>query len=203
MEVRLRVVGGKNAGQELPVSGSRFVIGRAEGCQLRAKSPAIAERHCELELAPGLVRLHDLGSSEGTFVNDERVSGSRDLKIGDQLRVGPLTFELCLDTKLAGKKKPKVSSIGEAAARLAGGQQNPTRDDGLDLDKLLGGEPDPQPAASRYAARLSDEEQQALGLKPRTGPETQPDKPKPPAADDPEETRRAAEKSLNKYFKRP
>ncbi|HEY5311246.1 MAG TPA: FHA domain-containing protein, partial [Pirellulales bacterium] len=127
MEVRLRVVGGKNAGQELPVSGSRFLIGRAEGCQLRAKSPAVAERHCELELSPGLVRLNDLGSPEGTFVNNERVTGSRDLKIGDQLRIGPLTFELCLDAKLAGKKKPKVSSIGEAAARLAGGQQGPAR----------------------------------------------------------------------------
>ncbi|HEX4149145.1 MAG TPA: FHA domain-containing protein, partial [Pirellulales bacterium] len=150
MEVKLRVVGGKNAGQELPVAGSRFVIGRGEGCQLRAKSPIIAERHCELELAPGLVRLHDLGSSEGTFVNDQRVSGSRDLKIGDQLRVGPLTFELCLDAKLAGKKKPKVSSIGEAAARLAGGQQAKPRDDGLDLDKLLGDAPENEPTVSRY-----------------------------------------------------
>jgi len=201
MEVKLRVVGGKNAGQELPVGGARFVIGRGDGCQLRAKSQAIAERHCELELAPGLVRLHDLGSSQGTFVNDQRVSGSRDLKIGDQLRVGPLTFELCLDAKLAGKKKPKVSSIGEAAARLAGGQQSPARDDGLDLDKLLGEGQDSQPAVSRYAARLSDEEQQALGLKPRTGPP--PEKAKPAAADDSDETRQAAQKSLNKYFKRP
>jgi len=201
MEVKLRVVGGKNAGQELPVAGPRFVIGRGDGCQLRAKSPAIAERHCELELAPGLVRLHDLGSGEGTFVNDQRVTGSRDLKIGDQLRVGPLTFELCLDAKLAGKKKPKVSSIGEAAARLAGGQKSTTRDDGLDLDKLLGDGQDSQPTTSRYAARLSDEEQEALGLKPRTNPQA--DKPKPAATDDSDETRQAAQKSLNKYFKRP
>ncbi|HWC89740.1 MAG TPA: FHA domain-containing protein [Pirellulales bacterium] len=201
MEVKLRVVGGKNAGQELPVAGSRFLIGRAEGCQLRAKSPAVAERHCELELAPGLVRLNDLGSTEGTFVNNERVTGSRDLKIGDQLRIGPLTFELCLDAKLAGKKKPKVSSIGEAAARLAGGQQGPAREEGLDLDKLLSDDQDNQPAPSRYAARLSDEEQQALGLKPRTDPA--PGQAKPPAKDNSDETRDAAAKLLNKYYKRP
>lgn len=200
MEVKLRVVGGKNAGQELPVSGSRFLIGRAEGCQLRAKSAAVAERHCELELAPGLVRLNDLGSPEGTFVNNERVTGSRDLKIGDQLRIGPLTFELCLDAKLAGKKKPKVSSIGEAAARLAGGQQGPAREEGLDLDKLLGAEQE-QPAPSRYAARLSDEEQQALGLKPRTEPAA--GQTKPAANDNSDDTRDAAAKLLNKYYKQP
>ena len=206
MEVKLRVVGGKNAGQELPVAGPRFVIGRGDGCQLRAKSPAIAERHCELELVSGLVRLHDLGGNEGTFVNDQRVSGSRDLKIGDLLRVGPLTFELCLDAKLAGKKKPKVSSIGEAAARLAGGQQAPARDDGLDLDKLFGEGPDNQPTTSRYAARLSDEEQQALGLMPRTEPHADTpssEKPKPAATDNSDETRQAAQNSLNKYLKRP
>jgi predicted component of type VI protein secretion system len=201
MEVKLRVVGGKNAGQELPVSGSRFLIGRAEGCQLRARSPAVAERHCELELASGLVRLRDLGSAEGTFVNNDRVTGSRDLKIGDQLRIGPLVFEMCLDAKLAGKKKPKVGSIGEAAARLAGGQQGPAREEGLDLDKLLGDGQDSQPAPSRYAARLSDEEQQALGLKPRS--DAEPGRTKPPAKDDSEETRLAAERSLNKYYKRP
>lgn len=200
MEVKLRVVGGKNAGQELPVTGARFLIGRAEGCQLRARSSAVAERHCELELSPGLVRLHDLGSPEGTFVNDERISGTRDLKMGDQLRIGPLVFELCMDAKLAGKKKPKVGSIGEAAARLATGQQGPARKESLDLDSLLSQEEE-QPKASRYAAQLSDEEQQALGLKPRSNPQQPSAPPRPPA--DSEETRQVAEKLLNKYYKRP
>lgn len=201
MEVKLRVVGGKNAGQELPVAGPRFVIGRAEGCQLRARSPAIAERHCELEVAPGLVRVHDLGGPEGTFVNNERIAGARDLKMGDQLRVGPLVFELCMDAKLAGKKKPKVNSIGEAAARLAAGQQGPVRSDPLDLDKLLADGPEDQPEGSRYAAHLSDEEQEALGLKPRS---SAPAANKQPAADaDSDETRRVAEKMLNKYYKKP
>ncbi|HEY5311136.1 MAG TPA: hypothetical protein VIK18_01410, partial [Pirellulales bacterium] len=68
-------------------------------------------------------------------------------------------------------------------------------------DQLLGGDQDSQPVPSRYAARLSDEEQQAMGLKPRTDAETPPTK--PAAKDGSDETRDAAAKLLNKYYKRP
>jgi predicted component of type VI protein secretion system len=196
MDVKLRVVGGKQAGQELSISVPKFLIGRAEGCHLRAKSSAIAERHCELEVGEALARVHDLGSPQGTFVNNERVSGSRDLKMGDHLKVGPLEFELCMSVKLAGKKKPKVGSIGEAAARLAGGGK-----DDLDLDDLLA-EDDKAPTTSRYAAHLSDEEQEALGLKPRTEkPAEEPAKPAKPVTSDADETGKAAEKILNQLNK--
>jgi len=159
MEVKLRVLSGKSAGKELPVTGARFQIGRGAHCQLQAKSEAVAERHCELEIGEALVRLHDFGSPTGTFVNGERIEGSRDLKMGDRLRIGPLEFELCMSTKLFAKRKPAVGSVGEAAARLAGagGQR-----DEFDLDALLGG---PEEAApSRYAAELTEAEKARLGI---------------------------------------
>src|SRR5437868_6082298 len=121
MEVKLRVIGGKNAGQELAVPGPKFVIGRIEGCQLRARSDSVADRHCELQVGEALVRIRDLGSTTGTFVNNERIAEARDLKMGDRLKIGPLEFEVCMSVKLATKKKPKVQSIGEAAARTAAG----------------------------------------------------------------------------------
>jgi predicted component of type VI protein secretion system len=200
MEVKLRVVGGKNAGQELEVAGPKFVIGRAEGCQLRARSDAIAERHCELEVGSALIRLQDLGSKTGTFVNNERLTGPRDLKIGDHVRVGPLEFEICMSTRLAAKKKPKVGSIGEAAARLAG-----SRRDDLDLDQLLGDTAEGTP--SRYAAQLSDEEKEALGLKePSSPPAAQPvagpgGRKSPPPQQPAVDTRQVAADVLNKLNK--
>ena len=203
MEVKLRVVSGKNAGQELPVGVPRFVIGRAEGCQLRARSEAIGERHCEIEVAPGLVRIHDLGSPTATFVNGERLSSaSRELKIGDRLKIGPLEFEVCMSVKLAAKKKPAVSSIGEAAARLAG-----SKADDLDLDQLLAAGDDDAPPPSRYAAQMTEQEKAALGIRsadstsatgtPRTG--KTPTKANPASEAD---TGKLIADALNKYKKR-
>ena len=203
MEVKLRVLSGKSAGQELPVGVPRFVIGRAEGCQLRARSEAIGERHCEIEVGPGLVRIHDLGSPTATFVNGERLSSAtRELKIGDRLKIGPLEFEVWMSVKMAAKKKPAVSSIGEAAARLAGSKK-----DDLDLDQLLAGGDD-EPAPSRYAAKLTEQEKAALGISSVNSPTPEDDCRKtdgrPPAKGKPVadvDTRKLAADVLNKYKK--
>jgi predicted component of type VI protein secretion system len=205
MEVKLRVLSGKSAGQELPVSVPRFVIGRAEGCQLRARSESIGERHCEIEVGPGLVRIHDLGSPTATFVNGERLSSaSRELKIGDRLKIGPLEFEVCMSVKLATKKKPAVGSIGEAAARLAGSK----RED-LDLDQLLAGGDDDPPTPSRYAAQLTEQEKSALGINSVDSPaspagDESNNGTKPPAKGKPTadvDTHKLAADVLNKYKK--
>ena len=167
MEVKLRVVGGKNAGQELPVAGPRFIIGRGRwvpvaGQKLADCRAALRARACSRAGAfarPGKQRRHVRERPAG--------SGTRDMKIGDQLRVGPLTFELCLDAKLAGKKKPKVSSIGEAAARLAGGQKPEPATTASISTNCWAKKPDNRRQLRATRRSLSDEEQQALGLKPR------------------------------------
>lgn len=201
MDVKLRVLGGKNAGQEIAVPAPRFLIGRAPECHLRAKSDAIAPRHCELEVGEGFVRIHDLGSPTGTLVNLQRVQGQRELKIGDRLKIGPLEFELALNASVAGKKKPKVQTIEEAAQRLAGDKKP-----NMAVDDWLAAEDEEAPARSRHAAEFTEEEQIALGLIQRdetpadegAGPEEPPKKPVDTTAD---ETRRAAAEMLNKLNK--
>ena len=118
MEVKLIVASGKNRGKEIPLPGRQFLIGRGEGCQLRPASERISRKHCAIIVAEGRVVARDLGSTNGTSVNNERLSGDRELKNGDKLNVGGvLEFEVQLSVDLAGKKGPKVHSIQEAAAR--------------------------------------------------------------------------------------
>ncbi|HUY32595.1 MAG TPA: FHA domain-containing protein [Pirellulales bacterium] len=119
MEVRLKVLVGKSHGQELAVPGPKFFIGRAEDCQLRPRSDLISRHHCALLIEDNFVAVRDFGSKNGTHVNGERVSGERELKAGDKLTIGPLEFEVCLPTAVSSKKRPKVESVGEAAARTA------------------------------------------------------------------------------------
>lgn len=121
MEVRLKVLVGKSAGQELLIPGPKFFIGRAEDCQLRPRSDLISRHHCALLVEDGFLAIRDFGSKNGTLVNGERVAGERELKAGDKLTVGPLEFEVCVLATTVAKKRPKVESVKEAAARTAEG----------------------------------------------------------------------------------
>ena len=107
MDVRLVLQGGKNHGQAIPVRGPKFLIGRAEECQLRPGSDLVSRQHCVILMAEGYVAIRDFGSRNGTHVNGERITGEHELKTGDKVKVGPLEFEVQLSVSVSGKKKPK------------------------------------------------------------------------------------------------
>lgn len=132
MDLKLVVVTGKKAGEEVPVAGPKFFIGRAEDCQLRPRSDLVSRHHCAITVEEGFVGVRDFGSKNGTFVNGEQVRGEQELKNGDRLKVGELELEVQLNVAIGGKKKPKVQSVQEAAARTV----ESTVDD-MDLDSWL------------------------------------------------------------------
>ncbi len=120
MDVKLRVTQGKNVGQDVPIPGKKFLIGRAEDCHLRAGSDLISRHHCVIIIEDGYLAVRDFGSKNGTSVNGERVAGECELKHGDELRLGPLEFVVQVSQEtLSGKKKPPVHDPKEAAARTA------------------------------------------------------------------------------------
>ena len=96
MKIVLVVASGIYAGKEIAIAGNQFVIGRDEDCNLRPASPAISKKHCAVFYKDGEPFVKDLGSTNGTFVNDEQVEGDRPLVEGDKLRVGPLDFSVKL-----------------------------------------------------------------------------------------------------------
>ena len=119
MQVSLKVVGGKNDGRLIAINVPEFVIGRGETAHLRPQSDLVSRAHCSVLVADGKVVLRDLGSRNGTFLNDERLEGEQQVTIGDRFRVGRLQFEFQIDHAVAGSKKPKVEGVREAAARTA------------------------------------------------------------------------------------
>ena len=119
MELVLKVLEGGSAGREIKVSSFPFKIGRGDNCQLRPRSDMVSREHCEIIRTDDGVSVQDVASRNGTIVNGEKADGAVPLKAGDQLRVGPLLFEIRLDFSLGGPKKDRVKSVGEAAARVA------------------------------------------------------------------------------------
>lgn len=117
MQVLLKIIGGKHAGREIKVTGSEFIIGRGEGAHLRPASDMVSRKHCGIEVKDGKVIVSDLGSRNGSFVNDQQLTKPHVAKSGDKIRVGRLQFELIIDSVTAGSKNPKVNDVVQAAAR--------------------------------------------------------------------------------------
>ena len=121
MEMKLKVISGKHVGTEIAITGPKFMIGRAEDNHLRPSSELISRHHCELLIEGTKASLKDLGSRNGTLVNDQRVEGERVLQSGDRLTIGQLEFEVLLTHQLGGPKRPKVADAKDAASRLRAG----------------------------------------------------------------------------------
>lgn len=117
---------GKTSGQAIPIKLSQFLIGRDQQCHLRPASPLISKRHCVLITKNARVFIRDFDSTNGTFVNEERVSGQRELKDGDMLKLGPISFRVHIEgavpvdkpTPLPANRKDELSEDDAAAAML-------------------------------------------------------------------------------------
>jgi diguanylate cyclase (GGDEF)-like protein len=93
----LLVLAGPVLGARLALSGAPTVFGRAPECDVTLPDEGISSRHFEIRLgADGRFVVRDLGSTNGTLVNGERIAGERRLEPGDRLLAGrtPLRFLL-------------------------------------------------------------------------------------------------------------
>jgi len=96
VSAELKVVGGKHAGQVIPLNRQKFLIGREQDCQLRPNSEMVSRHHCVFSVDDYSVRLRDLGSTNGTLVNGERIRKDVVLVAGDRVVIGNLEFELVI-----------------------------------------------------------------------------------------------------------
>lgn len=99
-KVNLVVASGVHQGKSIAVSGPQFLIGRDPACNLRPASPAVSKKHTAIFVRDGKLFVKDLGSTNGTLVNDEPVTADRELADGDRLKLGPLDFRLEIRTGL-------------------------------------------------------------------------------------------------------
>ena len=99
MATRIRLIErGTSAGQtrEVPITEPEFLIGRGADCDLRLRDSSVSRHHCTLRISGGEATVVDLGSSNGTFVNGQRVRSSAPVRNGDELKVGSCAFVLDL-----------------------------------------------------------------------------------------------------------
>src|SRR5204862_3266160 len=76
------------AKREIPVDGPETVIGRGEGCHIIINESLVSRRHARVLIENERPCIEDLGSANGTFVNQQRLHGRAMLFPGDHLCIG-------------------------------------------------------------------------------------------------------------------
>ena len=146
--------------RSFPVAREMTIIGRREDCDLRIPLGDVSRKHCRLIREEDSVRIEDLGSSNGTYVNGQRVQEAI-LQPGDTVRVGPVAFVLQVDGVPAedemqpneGAAAAPGDETGAGMAAAPTRARRPAHDDEGEFDPMsaLEGEP------SEFDLDLSDE----------------------------------------------
>jgi len=102
----------------------KITVGRLADNALQIDDGSVSSHHAELVLENGEYHLHDLGSTNGTFVNEEQVTDAI-LKHGDEVRFGriPAVYqgeeESGASQPLPSSKSSKVAEVAQQSARPA------------------------------------------------------------------------------------
>jgi len=92
---RLTVIAGPDQGTVFVIpEGAPFLIGRSHATATQLSDPWVSRSHCRIDAVGGILRLKDVGSKRGTFVNGQRIFEC-ELRSGDAIRIGTteLRFE--------------------------------------------------------------------------------------------------------------
>ena len=113
LDVKLVVVQGKPIGKEIPLRIPKFLVGRASHCHLRPTSELVSRQHCVFLLTENELRLRDLGSTNGTCVNGQRITGEVVLRHGDTVTIGTLGFRVVIRQPVQQAQRPAPESAAQ------------------------------------------------------------------------------------------
>jgi len=82
---------GHAAGLEYDI-GEGAVLGRGDQAEIRLEDPFASSQHARLSRQGGIVVIEDLGSTNGTYLNEELLHGPQPLHRGDRVRIGDSEF---------------------------------------------------------------------------------------------------------------
>lgn len=112
----LRFISGKYQGGEFPIEENRpIVVGRSSDLDMVLVEEMVSRKHARIELKEGKIHIEDLGSTNGTFVNGERIVKGW-LKEGDRVLIGSNILKVISTTDEGGQPNTRRAPAGSAPA---------------------------------------------------------------------------------------
>lgn len=114
----LRFISGKYQGGEFPlIEGQEVVVGRSSDLDMVLVEELVSRRHAVISLGESGITIEDLGSTNGTFVNGERIQKAQ-LKEGDRVLIGTSILKvIVMSSDPEGSQTARRSSIGKVSER--------------------------------------------------------------------------------------
>lgn len=106
--------------KEFALDPGQTVIGRKEDCDLRIPLPEISRKHTLVIVTTDAVTIRDLGSANGTYVNNKRVT-EQELGAGDHIVIGPMVFTIQINGEPSD-----IRQVHTRLERREGGAGEPT-----------------------------------------------------------------------------
>ncbi|MDX2038259.1 MAG: FHA domain-containing protein [Isosphaeraceae bacterium] len=117
--VRLVIESGGDAGRTIELGRRRLLIGRDESCGLRIVAASVSRMHAAIDMIDDRVILRDLGSTNGTRLNDlEFQNESRELRDGDRIGIGPALLRVELSIAAAASHPDPTQPPPPGDARI-------------------------------------------------------------------------------------
>lgn len=90
----LAITAGSLKGTTLPLGAAPILIGRASTCTIVIDDDYLSARHCRIFPENGQWLVEDLGSTNGTYLGNQKVEDPVPFTIGERVRIGATTMEL-------------------------------------------------------------------------------------------------------------
>jgi pSer/pThr/pTyr-binding forkhead associated (FHA) protein len=124
----LRFISGKYQGDEFPIAPDReIVLGRSNDLDVVLVEDMVSRRHAKISYTQDALLIEDLGSTNGTFVNGEKIKRAR-LKEGDRVLIGTSIVRVVVsDLQGPQGSGEREYREAEARARMQTAAQRPTQ----------------------------------------------------------------------------
>ncbi len=127
----LRGVSGSTFGKNFALQGT-MTVGRQPDCDICIASDEVSRHHAKLQVMPDGIAVEDIGSANGTFINDKRVHTGM-LKPGEELRLDTVRFMLVSPAL----EMQKIAAAAEAGRKPAPAQPQ-AKSSGVGLWVVIG-----------------------------------------------------------------
>ena len=116
----LKFISGKYQGGEFPVSEDHeLIVGRASEFDMVLVEDMVSRKHATIRLSAGRLTIEDLGSTNGTFVNGERIDALTELREGDRILIGTSILKV-ISPQAQSTDQPATKQKSPAPANKGG-----------------------------------------------------------------------------------